>query len=129
MAYLESLACNIVSRMLSRTVTDLWRSNDASLSRLELDARLDEEVREKVGRALQSTVDDLRHAILHELDIIAHHSTMIQVDEKGLHLTPPAPPGEEPVIRAIADKKEIHRVLVKLSAVSAARRAALRKVA
>gem|GEM_PF-4678043 len=128
-AYIETVAINIAGRILSRTVTDMWRADSEHLTRADLDARVDSEVRGKVGAALQSTVEDLRAAILVELQHVARISKMVRIDDRGMFTTPPVAEGDEPVVRVVADKKEIHRVLVKLSAATAARRQELRRAA
>lgn len=129
MAYIETVAINIAGRVLSRVVTDLWRAGSSRMDRTALDARIDAEVRTKVGRARQSTVDDLRATVVADLRALARLSDMVRIDDAGLHTIPPPHPGRASGVRAIADKQEIHQVLTKLSAATAICRKRLKEAA
>jgi len=127
MAYIDTVALNITGRMLSRTVTDMWRGGRHELPAEELSKAIDSEIQSKIGNALDSTVTDLREAVWTELEAVARISGMVRIRRRSLLTTPPGKEGApDGTVRVIADKKEMHRVLVKISASVAGRRKARR---
>ncbi len=124
MAYINTVALNLAGNLMSRTVTDMWRSGKARIAMKDLHARIASEVDGKVGDALPSTVAELRTAVMDELVALSELSGTVRIDSFGLATAPPTGENGQSTVRVIANKAEMHQFLVHLSTVLATRRKA-----
>ena len=120
MAYLENVALKVAGSVLSRTVTDMWRSSVAEISADDLFERVEREIDDRIGSARDCTRNELREAVDREVLMVAKRSGVVRVTATGMSTFPIGRDDGPTVIRS---KDEMHRFLVQLSnAVSLRRR-------